>query len=221
MRRSNVYLLVSGDSSWLIDSGMAGDVDQIVAELQRGGFELSSLRFVLLTHAHADHMGSAAELVRRSGARVLAHRQEVPYVEQGDALPASSSLTRFLLQLAQRVLTAHPSPKVDRALKDGDVVEVMGGLRVVHTPGHTPGSICLYQPEQRLLFCGDLLFNKHPVTGRIGLQLPMPLVSGDMAKVRESVHRVAQLPVDVLCPGHGEPIVGNAQAQIKALLPAL
>jgi glyoxylase-like metal-dependent hydrolase (beta-lactamase superfamily II) len=107
---------------------------------------------------------------------------------------------------------------VNRALREGHVIESLGGLQVLHTPGHTPGRMCPYHAQRRMLFCGDLLFNMHPLTGQPGLRLAMPFVSLDMGQVRESAHKVAALPLEALCFGHGEPIVKGAQRRLQALL---
>ena len=214
----NVYLLASEGEATLVDSGLAGAVDQIEAQLQEGGFALSELQAIALTHAHGDHMGGVAELARRSGARVLAHQDEVPYVEQAKTLPGASFLQQAMNWLGDRTLLRREPCKVDRALQDGDVVDALGGLQVIHTPGHTPGSIALYQPERRILFCGDVFFNRNPMTGRDGLQLSLPLFTLDKAQVQESARKLAALPVEVLCFGHGEPIVKEADKKLQALL---
>ena len=98
------------------------------------------------------------------------------------------------------------------------MIEAPGGLQVLHAPGHTPGSIALYQPERRVLFCGDVFFNKNPMTGKEGLQLSLPLFTLNLAQARESAQRLAALPVEVLCFGHGEPILKGAGERVQALL---
>ena len=108
--------------------------------------------------------------------------------------------------------------KVSRPLQDREVIEAPGGLQVLHAPGHTPGSIALYQPERRILFCGDVFFNKNPMTGKEGLQLSLPLFTLDMRQARESARKLAALPVEVLCFGHGEPISEGANEKTWALL---
>jgi glyoxylase-like metal-dependent hydrolase (beta-lactamase superfamily II) len=108
--------------------------------------------------------------------------------------------------------------EVHWAVEEGDIVEALGGLEVVHTPGHTPGAISLHQRERRILFCGDALFNADPMSGRPGLDFPIRLISVDNAQARESVQRLAELPIDVLCCGHGEPILDGANEKIRALL---
>jgi len=218
LRRSNVYLLVSGRNLALVDSGLPGEVDTIASELEQGGFALSAVQTVLLTHAHADHTGGAAELAHRSGAQVWAHEAEVPFIEQTRPLATASSIKGLMLWVSERALSHVQACTVDRALREGDVIDALSGLEVWHTPGHTPGSMCLYQAEQRILFCGDLFVNRHPMTGKPGLRLAMPFVSLNMAQVRQSGRRVAALPVEILCPGHGEPILQKAQPLMQELL---
>ena len=215
---ANVYLLASGEELTLVDSGLPGAADQIAAQLQEKGYPLSNLQAIVLTHSHADHTGSAAELARRSGVQIMAHQDEVPYIEQTAPLPFSSLLKRLLNWLSNQLLFKRAPCKVDRALQDGDVIETLSGLRVIHTPGHTPGSIALYQPERRILFCGDAFFNRNPLTGKKGLQLSIPLFTLDVAQMRESARKLAALPVDVLCFGHGEPILAGAGERMRELV---
>jgi glyoxylase-like metal-dependent hydrolase (beta-lactamase superfamily II) len=215
---AHVYLLTSGDDLALVDTGMRGAADRITTQIQEAGFLPSGLRTIVLTHAHSDHTGGAGGLARRFGARILAYRAEVPYLEGMESLPACSLLPRFLLWLSDRLVFGQTTCAIDRAVEDGETIDALGGLAVIHTPGHTPGSMCLYHPERKLLFCGDTLFNVHPLTGRKGLRLAVPFFSTDVAQVRTSVSRLAALPVDVLCPGHGDPILDGTAEQIRSLL---
>ena len=218
LRGANVYLLAGQGKLTMVDSGMAGDVERIAAQLRQGGYTMSQVETLVLTHAHGDHVGGAAEVARRSGAEVVAHKDEVPYIEQSRPLPASSPVNRALTWLTNRLLFRLSPCAVDRALEEGDVLDTLDGLRVIHIPGHTPGSIGLYQPQRGILFCGDALFNAHPMTGEDGLRLPMRLVTVDSAQARDSACKLAALDIEVLCCGHGEPIVGGAAAKIEALL---
>jgi len=218
LRISHVYVIVTDDKLILVDSATANDADRIVHEIEQASFAISDLQAIIITHAHSDHIGSLSELVRRSGAEVWAHRAEVPFVQKKEPMPAASPVMRLLFRLSDRLAAGQTAPVVHRALEDGERIEALGGLRVVHTPGHTPGSICLYAPAHKLLFCGDAMFNVHPLTGRKGLRPAIRLPSCDMEQVRASVHRLTELEVEILCPGHGEPILSGAGEQIKALV---
>lgn len=218
LRGGNVYGVASSSGLTLVDTGLASEVGEIVAQLEDAGYGMTELDKIVLTHAHGDHTGGAAKLAQRSGAEVIAHRDELPYIEQTEPLRPPSLIGRLMNWLGSHLVFRTPPCEVDRAVEEGEVIEALGGLEVVHTPGHTPGSICLYQREQRILFCGDVLFNADPMTGRPGLDFPIRMVSVDNAQARESVERLAELPIDVLCCGHGEPILQGANERIEALL---
>ena len=220
----NAYLLSGPDGPTLVDTGLARQAEAIIGQLEEAGYALSDLRAIVLTHCHADHAGNVAELAERSGAQVLAHRDEVPFVEGKATLPSASRLMRILSWLSERSSILREQPmfkaprgKVDRALVDGDVLDALGGLRAVHAPGHTPGTLCLYHAERRTLFCGDALFNANPLTGRPGLRFPLPMATTDIDQARESARMLSEMAVDVLCPGHGKPILEGADKKMRAL----
>jgi glyoxylase-like metal-dependent hydrolase (beta-lactamase superfamily II) len=104
LRRSNVYLLVSSEGLSLVDSGLPGGSETIASELEQGGFSLSDVRMIVLTHAHPDHTGNAPDLARRSGVHVWAHEAAVPFIEQTQPLPAASPLQRVMVWLSDRLL---------------------------------------------------------------------------------------------------------------------
>jgi glyoxylase-like metal-dependent hydrolase (beta-lactamase superfamily II) len=220
LRGGNVYALVGGEGLTLIDGGLAGDEERIAAQLEGAGHSLSKVHILVLTHAHGDHVGGAVALARRSGAQVVAHRDEVPYLERRQSLPAGGWVQRLFNWLSDHLLFRLPPCPVDRAVQEGDTIAALGGLRVIHTPGHTPGSMCLYQRERQILFCGDALFNEHPMTGRPGPMLPVRLFTADNARARASAARLVELEIEMLCSGHGAPITAGAGAQIRALLQA-
>jgi glyoxylase-like metal-dependent hydrolase (beta-lactamase superfamily II) len=217
LRASHAYLLVSEGGLTLVDSGSPGEAARIVSELEKGGYALSDLRTIVLTHCHVDHTGSAAELARRSDARVLAHRDEVAYIEKTEPLPTSSFVRRLLDWVSDRVFRA-AACRVDEALEDGGAVDALGGLQVIHAPGHTPGNISLYSSDRGILFCGDTIFNGNPLTGRGGIQPPPRAFSVDTARAEASARALATLSVEVVCFGHGEPIPERAGDRLREAL---
>jgi len=219
VRGCNVYLLGSDEELTLIDTGMPGQAGAILSELREMGFVPPDLRTIVLTHGHLDHVGSAEALVARCGARILAHRDDVPYIQGIKPMPAASALSRLMYRATALMLRSAALP-VDGALLDAQMVHALGGLQVCHTPGHTPGSVSLYQPERGLLFCGDALFNRNPLTGRRGLQLPLAFVSADLMRARAAARLLADLTIETLLPGHGEPVSDSVSERILALLGA-
>jgi len=217
LRSSNAFLIDSSGDLALVDTGMAGDAARIIKQIEAVGYKITELKTVMLTHAHGDHTGGAAGIVQRSGAMVMSHRSEVPYIEGKEKLPSGSVLQRAVRWLDNRISGGGPGIMVSRALEDGDRLDYLGGLEVIHSPGHTPGSICLYQERNRVLFSGDLLFNGNLITGRGGLRYPPRFFSVDSAEVEKSFQRLGSLMVRVLCVGHGDPIVRREAVRLSDL----
>ena len=218
LRGANAYLLVSEQDLTMIDTGVPGDVDTISDQLSEGGFDLTAVKRIILTHAHGDHIGGCVELVQRSGAQVLAHKIETPYIELDDSLPANSFPQRIMYWTADHIMFRLSACEVDRLLTAGDLIDVLDGLRVIHTPGHTPGSISLYQPARGILFCGDALFNANPITRKPGLTLPLDMVTFDSSEARDSVKQLMKMDIKVLCPGHGKPILDGVREKIQKIM---
>jgi glyoxylase-like metal-dependent hydrolase (beta-lactamase superfamily II) len=215
LRIANVFLLVSSEGLTLVDCGVAGEAGKIASQITKAGYAITDLHQVIITHAHNDHTGNLGEIIRLSGAKVLAHQDEVPYLARTTKMLPGSRLQSFLFWLSAKLMPG-PSPvAVDIALEDGEIVPGTGGFMAVHTPGHTPGSLCLYHPERHILICGDAIINKHPLTGKKGLRESEVTFSVNPAQMWESIRKLAGLEVDVLLSGHGDPILENASALIK------
>ena len=204
LKTGRSYLVEGEEGVALVDTSSGGAAAGILRAIAATGHRIDELRAIVATHYHFDHTGNVEVLRERSGAEFCVHADDVPYVEGSMPWMASSPPWGLLDSFA-------PKPygvKVDRALSDGDVLPFAGGMRVIHTPGHTPGHISLHIREQRVLFAGDALMNV------LGLHLPMPNSSHDMAAARRSVHALAELDFDVALPGHGAPIIGQASEKI-------
>ena len=218
LRIANVYLLASPDGLTLVDCGVPGDAGKIASQITQAGYAIADLRQVVITHAHNDHTGSLVEILRLSGAKVLAHQDEVPYLARTAKVPPGSRLQSFLFWLSARLMPGPSAVAVDIALKDGEIVPGTGGFMAVHTPGHTSGSLCLYHPERHILICGDAIINKHPLTGKKGLRESAATFSVNPAQMRESIRKLAGLEVDVLLSGHGEPVLEDGGERIKDII---
>ena len=218
LRSSNAYLVASGEGLLLVDAGMSGDVPRIVSQIESLGHAIEQLEAVVITHAHGDHTGGVPGLVGRSSARVMAHSDEVPFIEGDRNLPTRSPAMRLIRWLDDLISGRGDGLAVAGPLEDRDRLNFLGGLRVIHTPGHTPGSISLYQEERGILFCGDLLFNGDLFTGRGGLRQAPRFFSADPDEATKSLHALSPLDVRVLCVGHGEPVVLESSTRMQRVL---
>jgi glyoxylase-like metal-dependent hydrolase (beta-lactamase superfamily II) len=191
---------VLGDVPTLIDAGTARDLPRILAALAGAGLQPRDLRRIILTHADGDHAGGAARLQELSGAEVAAHRAEAGYL--AGALPAGFGwVKRAVVALSGR---ARP-PAVARWLDGG---EVLDGLEVLATPGHTPGHISIL--AGRTLIAGDAF-----VTGRACREVPR-LMSADVPRARAVIRALAGRDLDRAFSGHGPP-VDDAGRRLAAL----
>ncbi|MCP9946726.1 MBL fold metallo-hydrolase [Streptomyces somaliensis] len=199
-----------GVSLTLVDAGWAGSEEAVARALHEIGGPGARLRRIVLTHAHRDHVGAAGALAGRYGAEVLAHRLDAPVV-RGEAPVPEPDLLDWEVPLYAHGLTTPEAPptRVDRELEDGDVLDFGGGARVVHTPGHTPGSIALHLPRHGVLVTGDTVAS----VGGVGLGV----FHVDRAAAVESMRRLAALrPLRVVCFGHGDPLTEDASAVLRA-----
>jgi glyoxylase-like metal-dependent hydrolase (beta-lactamase superfamily II) len=172
---------------------------------------------IWLTHGDIDHMGSVAALKARSGAEVATHRADIPLVDgtaarQLGPLPLSSTYQRLYDLVVRRVLRYQPT-EVDRPVEDGDV---LSGWQVVHTPGHTAGSVSFYHPERKIIIVGDALNHKR---GRLGA--PPPIFTPDMAQAHASIQKIAGLDFEICCFGHGPPLKMNAAQRVRTFAESL
>jgi glyoxylase-like metal-dependent hydrolase (beta-lactamase superfamily II) len=201
----NIYLVVDG-SPLLIDTGLPGSCSVILSSLRVLGIGRRELEAVVLTHSHVDHMGSARSIAKATGAQIWAHHLDAPNIE-GIVPPAGY---RSHLEGVTHGLSRICRTRVDRRLSEGDMIDCLGGLEVLHTPGHTEGSICLYQRERGILFSGDAIqYN----WGRV--RSPMAVFCHDKNQVRESIERVSRLDFQCMLPGEGRPLVANASERVR------
>nr|WP_066951508.1 MBL fold metallo-hydrolase [Streptomyces lushanensis] len=185
----------------LVDAGhsrAARDIERAIGGL---GADPGALRRIVLTHCHRDHVGAAGELAERYGAEVLAHRLDAPVV-RGDAPVPEPVLLDWEIPLYEHGLTVPPAPptRVDRELEDGDELDFGDGARVVHTPGHTDGSIAVHLPRHGVLFVGDTIAS----VGGIALGV----FHVDRERAQESMRRLVALTPSTVCYGHGDPTPG-------------
>jgi len=207
-----VYLL-AGETLALVDTGRRGSTRRILQTLAQAGYRAESLTTLVVTHHHMDHIGSLASLQEATGARVAAHHLEAPLI--GGAAPRPNPFQPALLARAMKPVVAWSEPPpapVDLLLQDGDGVPALPGWQVLHTPGHTVGSLSLWHEEEGVLIAGDALEYRR---GR--LALPSRLFTADMAQAKASIRRLAALEVDILLLSHFPPVTEGTRALLRTL----
>jgi glyoxylase-like metal-dependent hydrolase (beta-lactamase superfamily II) len=207
-RMVNWYLIERGGGLTLVDAGMRGYWPQLERALGALGRKVDEVEAVVLTHAHADHVGFAHQVKANSDATVWVH--------EGDAEPGMRRFPPFRLYLRPTAwpllahglrngLLATPDAAEVRTFGDGDVLEVPGRPRVRHLPGHTRGNCALYLPDASVVFSGDALVTFDPYRRRRGPRLLIKGVNEDNDQARASLDQLADLNAHILLPGHGEP----------------
>jgi len=224
----NTYL-IEGDPLTLIDSGPKADISRqaLEAGLAAFGYRVEDLGRVIITHHHVDHVGLAAEIVRRSGASLWTHPYNLPWIadyagQQQRSLPFYDSIWRqadvpaeiisLIDQSSSSLLDWMDPVTADTTLDEGQKIDLGGApWQVFHTPGHAGGLICLWEPASRTLLANDHLIrdiSSNPV-------LEPPLVAGAprprrLVEYLQHMQRMAALAPKVALPGHGEPVTDVA-----------
>ena len=207
IRLLSVYaFLIDEPQLTLIDAGLIGSGGRVQRYVKRIGRSLDNLARIICTHAHPDHIGGVRELAGERDVEVLMHPADLDglKVTLRDAV-ANRNRSQLIAYF-----TRHPGEATP--IQDGEVLPILGGLRVVHTPGHTPGSVCLYAERHRLLFVGDNL-----QVIRRKLTFASSVFSHDMSLARASVGRLAELDVETIVFSHYPPLREGANEVLRAL----
>jgi hydroxyacylglutathione hydrolase len=199
---SHTYIL--GDPSTqdlsLIDPGLTRKGSYKLDSIKKMGIDPKSIKRVIMTHTHLDHIGCLTEIQKRIPSLELwVHLEEADPLEQGDERTVyGMDMFRQMCQMQYGLKPGDYALHVDRKLRDGERLE-LGGMvwEVLHIPGHSMGSIALYEPSQKILIPGDVVYADYAI-GRFDLH------GADGKVLRKSLLRLADLDVKILLPGHNQ-----------------
>jgi glyoxylase-like metal-dependent hydrolase (beta-lactamase superfamily II) len=208
----NSFAFVEADGSvTLVDTGTRFATKRIVNGLATFGKHPRDVQRVILTHAHSDHAGSAARLLphtRAEGTDV--HVDDAEYIRAGTPAPYTSPVLGWLDRLPGMGFSPCP---VARTLTDGEVIDVAGGLRVLHTPGHTPGHVSLLHQQSGVLITGDSIFN---MNGR--MTWPFKSACTDFPLNQRTAAVLADEDYQVAAFTHGPHIDSAAREAVRGFL---
>jgi glyoxylase-like metal-dependent hydrolase (beta-lactamase superfamily II) len=221
----SIYLIDNADAIIVIDIGFPSDAKAIIRYVTDDlGHDVNNIKLIIFTHSHFDHVNGVDYLIKRTNARIAAHVNGKKYLTGMRAIPVTSLLS-YIGFLAFLVKNNLPRPSISDIfimpwagipglkkgiksevkswLEDGKAIPGFPGWEVIHTPGHTDDSVCLYNFKEKILFSGDTIINDKGV-----LKLNRLLV-WNKAALKNSFKKLLQLPVDCLFPGWGLPVIGD------------
>lgn len=183
----NTYV-IGAKGEVMIDPGHTHLFENVSGEMAKDDLDVAGVSHVLATHSHHDHFEGVEFWKDKPEVRIGLGARELEFVEgEGRQLAAMFGMNM-------------PDYRVDMELAEGEISIAGLDLQVFHTPGHSPGHVCIYWPEARILFSGDLIFNQG--VGRTDFP------GGDGELLKKSIQRMAELDIQLILSGHGEPVQG-------------
>jgi glyoxylase-like metal-dependent hydrolase (beta-lactamase superfamily II) len=213
----NVFLLESDDGLALIDTGYPNSADRILSGVAELGRQPGDIRHIIVTHSHPDHIGSLAALQWATGARTYIHALDGPIARAGTGfrpITPSPGLVPFVMH---RMFMRNPPvlepAQIDQEVADGDVLPIAGGLKAIHTPGHSAGHLAFLWPRGRLLIAGDACATMFGLNLSIGYE--------DHQAGHRSLALLSGLDFEIACFGHGRTIQQGAAERFRKRWPPL
>jgi glyoxylase-like metal-dependent hydrolase (beta-lactamase superfamily II) len=211
---SNIYLINENGNPTLIDAGFQVDLPHIWQGLKEADIRLSDLDLIVATHYHVDHVGPVPFIKRLYKVCTAIHEKDKAYAIGEEPYERFEvPLSRLIFYSFLWPIFRYRSFGIDLTLKEGDILDLLGGLEVFHTPGHTIGSICLYSTERKILFSGDLVRNENGT-----IEGPPIQFTPDPDAAADSLRKIAKLDFETLLPGHGDVVLEGAGDLLRSLI---
>jgi hydroxyacylglutathione hydrolase len=208
---ANCYLVVNEDIM-LIDTGMPGNSSKIINYVKKTlKRDPHDIKTIVITHQHFDHIGSLDKLKKITGARVAAHPADAEYISGNKNQPGMGFMGPIISLL--KFIYRYQPVEVDILLEEKDTLE---GYEVIHTPGHSPGSICLYNPQNKVIFVGDnLRYVKGKIEGPPSGLLPEP------EQFKKSMKKLEDLDIEAIFCGHSPPVTSGGGMLLREFLKSI
>ncbi len=189
---ANTYV-IKDKITVLIDPGSENYLERKLEEMREDGIDAKEVDLIMITHLHPDHCDATVALKELSGAKVALHPSQLRYLD-------------IMAEEALKFIGIGMEKKFDADLVLEDKLNIGNtGLKIIHTPGHSPGSVCFYTLAKKILICGDLVFEKS--VGRTDLPF------GNKEELKSSIKKVSILDTELLLPGHGAIIEGKSNVK--------
>jgi glyoxylase-like metal-dependent hydrolase (beta-lactamase superfamily II) len=210
----NAFLIDTDDGLTLIDTGIPGSGDKILQAVRELGKQPADIKNLLVTHCHADHTGSLAMLKKETGAPAWMHPLDAAMVRQGESMRPAKPPPQLIYQIIVPLLmrtrqnaTLEPA-EIEHEIEDGAELDIAGGIKAIHTPGHCAGQLVFLWPQHGgVLFAADVASNM--------FRLSWSVVYEDFEEGKRSLAKVANLDFEVACFGHGNAIVSGAAEKFR------
>ncbi len=205
----NSYIIENDDSTVsLVDCGLKSTSKRLLSAMSSIDKSPGSVREILITHAHFDHLGGASRVRSATGAKTHIHAHDRTYAQSGKNPPISvpGPLGKVLALAGSRI----PSCQIDVELADGDRLDIGGGLQVLHTPGHSPGHCSFLLEKSGVLITGDAIMN---FRDKLSYAFSAFCYDPDMCK--DTATRLGECDYDVAAFTHGPPIFDRARESLR------
>jgi glyoxylase-like metal-dependent hydrolase (beta-lactamase superfamily II) len=208
----NSFAVLDDDGTLtLVDTGLKGAPKRLLAALSLIGKRPADVSRILLTHAHGDHVGGAARMREHTGAPVHIGEDDAGFLRDGKRPPLDT--TRPLGRVFTYFGTKLPACEVDGTFKEGDLVPVAGGIRVLHTPGHSPGHCSFLLERTGILITGDALFNL-----RSKIAYSFAAFCSNVTMARDTAERLGEADYELVAFTHGPEIRDRARETVRQFL---
>lgn len=220
----NPILLLDNNSVILVDTGFPGQLNQIRESIEKEGIQFNKINKIILTHQDIDHVGCASAIAKEISHKVniLAHEEEAPFIN-GEKKPVKlagleanlDNLPDSMKVIYEKMKAGFASSRVeiDNTFTDGEELPYCGGITVIHTPGHTPGHVCLYLKQSKILIAGDSLKIEE---GQLALAAPS--INLDSELNIKSLNKLINYDIEAIICYHGGIYKGNVKERISELI---